>query len=568
MQNLKFNQLLLLSNSEKSGNVFQFQTNLNLITAAENNVGKSTLVKLLFWALGCELGFDTTWKNLDCKALVKFQIGDIKYQIMRYKDLISFKEGDSATINYPKITGAYAQKFAEIVDFKALLPNREDTLEVPPPAYYFLPYYIDQKKSWASPWDSFENLQQYADWKQTIVKYHVGIYKPQHFEIETDKYHQKTLQRVLVEDIKKIDIALSIVDTYVPKLSTVATTDENKFNLMTAEIRQELVSLASRQEVILDKLAKTESEKAYLEHQKVIAEGVITELELDYKFSVENLEDDNVECPLCGTIHQNTAIERAAILVDKQQAESQLTQINISLSKLNDNLFKINSQLDEARTEIADLKNKYVVEDEKQEKVGLTTIIESIAGKSIQEKVIENRTEKLVEQDTIEKELKALIKEQKDIQSKELIEEIKSYFNETFINYAKLLNTEEVNLSAINSPLDYNKVVKEGGAAENVRVTLAYNLAIYSVVEKYSNGTRSAFIIDTPNQHEQSDTNYDSIINLILNTFPKDAQIILCAMDNEHLKPYQQKAHVIRLTDKKLLDTNQYEMVKTEFDKF
>lgn len=48
MPNLKFKRLLILSNSTKSANQFEFSETLNLITAADNSVGKSTLVKLLF----------------------------------------------------------------------------------------------------------------------------------------------------------------------------------------------------------------------------------------------------------------------------------------------------------------------------------------------------------------------------------------------------------------------------------------------------------------------------------------------------------------------------------------
>lgn len=569
MQNLKFNQLLVLSNSEKSANVFQFQERLNLITANDNNVGKSTLVKLLFWALGCEPVFDTTWNNLDCSAIVKFTVDKKNYSVCRYKNMVKLREGNLPVLIYTKITGEYAERFSEIVDFKALLGNRDNSaLEVPPPAYYFLPYYIDQKKSWAKPWDSFDSLAQYAEWKVPIVKYHTGLLSPKHFEIETDKYEKKGEQRILIDEIRKLDIAITIVKEHTPKLSAAITTDERRFKSMTDEIKIDLIKLATEQELIMDNLATFESEKVDLQHQKNIAEAVINELELDYKFSVENLENDNIECPLCGTIHQNTAVQRASILVDKQQAESQIDFLNGQIEKLSINLANTYESLHEITVRINFLNEKYVLENDQQEEIGLTSIIESIAGTSIQEKVSENKKDKLLKTSTIDDSLKELNKDQKDLQSKELTDNINGFFASTFSDYAKRLNTEEVNLSAINSPLDYNKVVKEGGAAENVRVTLAYNLAIYSLVEKFSSSIKSAFVLDTPNQHEQSDTNYDSIIKLILETFPKDVQIILCAMENTHLEPYQKIANVIKLDDKKLLDKSRYEEVKIQFDSF
>lgn len=426
MQNLKFNQLLILSNSERLANVFQFQSHLNLIIAAENNVGKSTIVKLLFWTLGCELAFDTKWTNLDCKTIVKFQVDNKQYSAMRYKNTISFKVGDDPVIHYPSVTGDYAQRIADIVNFQALLPDRDDNnLDTPPPAYYFLPYYIDQKKSWVKPWDSFERLEQYANWKTTIIKYHVGLLEPRHFEIEVDKHEKKSVKKALTNDVSKIDIALRIVEQHTPKLAAAVTTSVPKFDSMTDEIRQDLVKLATEQERILDDLSKTESERADFEHQKVIAERVIGELELDYQFSVENLENDDIECPLCGTIHQNTAVSRAVILVDKQQAENQLVHINSSIANLQKKLDKIHVELASTKSLINDLNSKYAAEEQDETTTAdLTTIIESIAGRSIQEKVIEERKEKLTQAATVEESIKTLSKEQKDIVNKDLTDDI------------------------------------------------------------------------------------------------------------------------------------------------
>lgn len=63
MRNLKFQRLVLISDSKKLANQFEFPKRLNLVTGNDNSIGKSTLVKNLFWALGCEPEFDEEWKN-------------------------------------------------------------------------------------------------------------------------------------------------------------------------------------------------------------------------------------------------------------------------------------------------------------------------------------------------------------------------------------------------------------------------------------------------------------------------------------------------------------------------
>ena len=128
------------------------------------------------------------------------------------------------------------------------------------------------------------------------------------------------------------------------------------------------------------------------------------------------------------------------------------------------------------------------------------------------------------------------------------------------------MDAEAVNLSEINSPLDYNKVIKEGGAAEGARAILAYYLTIFSMVEKYGNEAKSPLVIDTPNQQEQSHTNYEKIVAILTDDMVNNNQVIMSAMENEQLKPFAEKAQVITLDENKLLQKEKYELIKIEFE--
>jgi len=566
MQNLKFIQLLILSNSTKSANQFKFSKTINLITAKDNSVGKSTLLKLLFWGLGCEPEFDTVWKNQDCKTIVEFEISNNRYKIKRYKNEISIKVSNASYINFQKITGDYSIKLAEILNFKALLPNQATNLqETPPPAFYFLPFYIDQKRSWSKAWDNFDNLAQYSNWKSTIIRYHVGLLTPEHFEIESEKSEKKHLQKNIEDEVFKIDTAIEVVERFIPKrINTV--TETKALNKLTDELKEDLINLQVKQETLLNEISTFNSEKAHLTQQKAITEKIIQELDADYKFSVENIEDDNLECPLCGTIHENSVVNRASILTDKSQAEFQLNEINNEIEKIERKLERTQINLSKARTELDKLNEKYVINDEEQKtKIYFTEIIESIAGQSIKENVSISKSNKVVEIKQIEDDVKKMTKEQKELTSKETIEDRNDTFKSLLSKYIKALDAEAINLSEINSPLDYGKIVKEGGAAEGVRAILAYYLSIYTMVKKYGQEVKSAIVIDTPNQQEQSDKNYDKILNLLLTEFSED-QIILSAMENEHLKPILQTANVINLDTDKLLSKKNYDTIKKEFD--
>ncbi|MFV1448603.1 hypothetical protein VBZ51_05630 [Maribacter sp. HS] len=581
MPNLKFKRLLILSNSTKTANQFEFSETLNLITAIDNSVGKSTLVKLLFWGIGCEPTLDTNWGTTDSKTIVEFVVDTTLYTVKRYKNNISLKTDDGEFINYEKITGEYSKKLAEILEFKALLPNRSSGLmEVPPPAFYFLPFYIDQKRSWSKAWDNFEKLDQFSNWRSTIVKYHVGLLTPKHFELENDKAEKKDLKKIVEAQIEKIKTTLEIVEDYIPQINNTIT-ETKEFEILTEEIKIDLRKLQEEQEKVLSQITIFNGDRVYLEQQQVITEKIISELDKDYKFTIENIEEDEVECPLCGIVHENSIINRTSIMTDKSQAENQLESILTELDKVNTKLTKANIKLTNARESINQINEKYIINEEpsisldseddsekiiETKNIDFNQIIENIAGNSIKKNVLKDKVQKVNSVDTFKKEIRGISKEQKGLITPEDVEEINNSFSSIFSDYIELLDAEAVNISDISSPLDYNKVIKEGGAAEGSRAILAYYLSVFTMVEKYGNEVKSALVIDTPNQQEQSDTNYEKIVNLLTNKTSKKTQVLLCAMENEHLEQFRKKAKIITLTKERLMLKSEYENVKKIFD--
>ena len=567
MKNLKYKHLHVISDTLKAGNQFELNPRLNLVKANENDVGKSTLVKLILWALGCEPFFDSTWNSTDSKVILEFEIDTRKYKVHRYKDIIHFVDVSNKTNQkFTKITGEYSKIINELVGFKALLPNRNsEELESPPPAYYFSPYYIDQKKSWSKAWDNFNNLGQYSNWYKTVINYHIGLLTPKHFEIEQDIYENKKEVKIIKEYITKLETAGDIIKEYIPE--TNSTLQEDEFLEMTTEIKEELFNLSTRQEEILEKLSLNEGDRAFVLQQISISENIIKQLEADYKFAVENIHEDTFECPLCGVEHENTVVNRASILTDKEKASQQLEELRQELNKIDNRKNRYQKEIKSIETEIDRINKKYVTTENKQQ-INISNAIEIIATNSIKEKINKSKENKVVEGASLVKENKDYRKEQKDILTKEEKEDILESFINILTSYISILEAEGINLSNITKPTDHSKIVKEGGAATGTRGILAYYLTLYTMIEKHGNEVLSPIIIDTPNQHEQSLKNYESIIKIIMEKMPSNAQVIVCAMDNEQLEPFESKASVIELDENRILRKHLYEEVKIKFEEF
>ena len=564
MKSLKFKRLVLVSDTTRSANQFEFQDRFNLVTGKNNSIGKSPLVKNIFWALGCEPEFDETWKQLDCKALLDFSVGNRDYTVVRINSGIFISNNNGEFNRFGNITGDYARVFSRLVSFKALLPNRADdpVLETPPPAYYFLPFYIDQLRGWTSPWDSFLNLRQYANWKQTIVKYHTGYLPAKHFEIEEEIFEYRLKKKEADEEVKKINTALEIVEKYIPKTNVAITTEE--FDVITREVEQELGSLAQKQEHLLTKMSDAQASKYHLSNQLEIAKRAVHEIEKDYQFSVENIEDDNLECPLCGTIHDNSLVSRASILSDKQKAEDQVLFIEQEISELSRIISELQRELESIRTKISEINEKYSRADKNGAGRNLTEIVDGFASKSVQRNVEETKTTKQSlskEADDSQKELK---KEQKKLLSKTEKQELSDLFVGLLTEYMQKLDAKGVNLSRIKHPTDYNKLFGSGGAAEGTRAVLAYQMAVFNLIDYSKNEVLSPLVIDTPNQQEQAIKNYDRIINLITDNMPNHSQLILCAMDNKQLDSFREMSNVIHLDENKLLKKDGYSELSNE----
>ncbi|MCB4760538.1 MAG: hypothetical protein LGB58_07395 [Sulfurovum sp.] len=565
MKNLHFKQLLLLSNSQKSGNLFKFKKKHNLIIADDNSVGKSTLVKLPLWALGCEPVLDTKWSTLECKVLLKFSLDGEDYSVMRHSNIIYWKKANGKYKKYTGITGEYSKMFADLVNFKALLPNRSENAELvtPPPSFYFLPFYIDQKKSWTLAWENFENLGQFSSWKPTVIRYHIGYFTSKYFEYEEEYYKEQIKIKGLNDSIQKIDYALEVVSEHVSNKEI--TLDKKVFDKMTVEIQQELSILSKEQETSLGNLSSLTSDKVYVEHQKIMAEHLMEELDKDYVFSVENIQDDDVECPLCGTVHENTIVNRASILADKEQAAYQLENIIKRLNSISKKIQKQKNKINNIKIKIDDINAKYMIIDDSQD-IPLNEVIEKFAYQSIDRNINNTKKEKLVNVDKAKSIQKDIKKDQKKLLTKERKEKINNSFIDLLATYMNILDVEEINLSKIKTPLDYREIIKEGGAAEGTRGILSYYLAVFSLVDIYGEEFKAPLIIDTPNQQEQSDVNYENIINLITTKIPDGEQVILCAMENEILNDFKKNANVIKLDSNKLLSTSKYEEIKIIFD--
>ncbi|MGG5947136.1 hypothetical protein ACQSDJ_04000 [Salmonella enterica] len=536
---------------------------MNLITGKDNSIGKSTLAKSLLWSLGCDPVFDEEWKSNDIKSILYFTINNKEYFSCRgTHSIILGAIGDEAQ-RYINITGDFSKDFSDLVNFKMKLPNRGDgNLETPPPAYYFLPFYIDQIKSWSSPWNSFENLGQYSNWKAPLIKYFTGYLKPEHFDIEENIYEYSEIKKQSAHKIEKFQSAVEvIVDNSVD--SHIAL-DNDDFIKIQNEIKNELYDLIDYQTRLYDAQATITSNIYDLESQYTLAITSANELEEDYKFAVESIPTDNLECPLCGTLHDNSLPNRALLLSEKDSLLNEANSIASKIAELNSSLNSLNDDVQFITNEIDRINKKYITDDDVVEKDLIAQVIDTISTENVSKNIqikINNEDLNINKANSSIKELK---KDQKKLLSTKEREELNSSFMSKLLANIEALGSTGINLSKVKTPTDYKQLLG-GGAAEAARGLLAYQLSILQQIHGAKSCVVPPFVIDTPNQQEQAGYRYETVIKELMRSVPQDYQIILCAMENDALNEFKHDANVIELNSNRLLTASQYNSLRSEY---
>ena len=150
MRNLRFEKLELLSNLERKARTIEFHPRLTVIKG-ENDVGKSSVVKSLYWTFGSPVRMHPEWVKAKVKARVTFTIDGTRFAIVRDGSAFGlFDEAGEFLIATRKITSELGPFLAKMLDFGLVLPNKSSgEPETPPPAYAFVPFYVDQDLGWS-----------------------------------------------------------------------------------------------------------------------------------------------------------------------------------------------------------------------------------------------------------------------------------------------------------------------------------------------------------------------------------------------------------------------------------
>ncbi|PKK34681.1 hypothetical protein BWI96_20865 [Siphonobacter sp. SORGH_AS_0500] len=333
---------------------------------------------------------------------------------------------------------------------------------------------------------------------------------------------------------------------------------------MTSQLQNDLFELTRKQELTLNDLAIQEGERSYLQSQYEIVLNSIEDLQLDYEFASTELEDELI-CPVCGTIHENSMDSRLDFLKDKSKMEDLAKDLKQEISKYEHDLLETRKSLDDIKNDIKKLQDKYLIED-KDKSIDLENVIESYSSKSLRLKINTSRSTSLSAIHEIDIDIKSFKLDQKNTKNDQ--KDINRDFINYLIEFFQKVDVESLLSDKTKEPTDFKTLGKQGSEADKIRSRLAYYIALYNLINKHSQEIISPLIVDTPQQQDQSDKNYKSMLDLISNSTPEESQIFLCAVDKPILSDFKKKSHVVHVAEKQVISIGQFTRAKSVFDSF
>lgn len=175
MRSFRFDKLWLLSEREQKARVIPLKRNSNALVGT-NHTGKSTVSRSLFTAFGCAtrpLGGE--WDK-DVVIAVEFNVEGQDYTMLRRGTVHTLFDSRHSVVWATAESGELRDKLSSLLGFSlSLTANRSSEIRQARPAFFFVPFFVDQDGSWDSSWRTFQRLGEFQQWERPTLDLALGI---------------------------------------------------------------------------------------------------------------------------------------------------------------------------------------------------------------------------------------------------------------------------------------------------------------------------------------------------------------------------------------------------------
>ena len=207
--NLIISAVTIIDLTNKEAKQITFSPYKNLLTSESNHLGKSVIMKSIYYSLGAEVFYSNTIKRINLLTYVDFILGNNNYRVCRFKNSFLIYSNGKYVSSYSSV-GDFEDALCSLFDFEINLVGKdaEGTIQKCPPAFYYLPYYIDQENGWSTNSFSFGSLTQFdAPQRKNSYFFHLGVFDKKYVEIsKAQKSNERLKAKLEKYNNEKIEI--------------------------------------------------------------------------------------------------------------------------------------------------------------------------------------------------------------------------------------------------------------------------------------------------------------------------------------------------------------------------
>lgn len=538
MNKLVFKKIYIYSTSEKQARCLEFDDGINVISSSQvdgTDRGKSVIMRSLYHAMGADCQFDDKWDDNGKTYILLFRIGDKQYYIYRCCRLFKFFDCNKELLFTTIDRKDLAEKLDTYFDFSVQLPNRsEDKLEITPPVYNYLPYFIDQDYYNGTDFSSFGGLAQYAKYKENVLYYHFGIFDATYFEII------KELER-LNENKAQVEHRSALVEGMFAKIN-----EELKgatYAVDLTALHSEVQMAKGEYSEIVSRLSKVKQHLIALKNQRVELEAALAELQETGKQNEKDIESLNRHiCPFCTSKLVDTTGLRASkyntgddIIIVSNDIQRSVLELDSKINSETDRYKEVLSLLEgyEAKLNMGSMQVNDVLRHKGFIEVRDSLLIEMGQLKQSLEKI-------KVDSDALGKKRRGYDAAKKAINNKyyKLLVCDKTTFGLSEIDEKKFDNiTRRFTASGSNKPI----------------ATVMWYINLIKLKNEFNpDAIKFPVVFDSPNNAETDDVKKHELLAYLLKNATEENQLIISAIGfDEQSFDQDNQCNVIRLTNEK-----------------
>lgn len=545
---LVVNNIYIFSLKEKKAFHIKLEDGINFITSCKKNGnkrGKSVIMKSIYSTLGADCSFEDSWEFSNKTTILDVNIDNTQLYFFRANNYFKIVDAEYKEIFSTNHRTELSKKLKELFNFYIELPNRNNELEITPPAFMYLLNYVDQNGLDCTNFSSFNNLGQYSNFKKYALLSHFGVFNQEYYELDKKL---KEINDAISNNQKEIETMGKLMEKLDAELNG------SDYSLDVNSLQKEIELTKFEYKTIVDNLSTTKNMIIKLENSKIEVENLLEELQKDIKDNDNNFKKyDNETCPYC---------------------KSHIAPFEFSykyFDKNDDYLFirqSMMSQLSEMKRNIQIQENKYqsFIEDMNNYNKKIKSISSNIDDVLKHKGFIEMRNKLSNDLYEIKQKNISLTNELSEIQKKikeydNLKKQIDNTYFDLMYKSIEKLDLQEIKPKSIKR---IDNVFKVSGSTTPA-ATYAWYLSLLKIKAKFNpNAIKFPLVFDSPNNAELDDQNIARIFKYILNNVDKTTQIIISTI--EFKKEMYNEFDVKNVVE---LNNEQYHLLNTEdYNKF